>query len=30
MINYKPENVKIDEALIQTCIEKGVNFFDTA
>lgn len=30
MINYKPENEKIDEALIRTCIEKGVNFFDTA
>lgn len=30
MINYKKENEKADEELIRTCLENGVNFFDTA
>jgi aryl-alcohol dehydrogenase-like predicted oxidoreductase len=30
MINYKPENVDIDDAIVKKCLDSGVNFFDTA
>jgi len=30
MINYKPENADIDDAIIQKCIDAGINYFDTA
>lgn len=30
MINYKAENVEIDDAVISRCLEHGINFFDTA
>lgn len=30
MINYKPENTDVDDAIIQKCLDSGINFFDTA
>lgn len=30
MINYKPENAAVDDAIIKTCIDSGINYFDTA
>ena len=30
MINYKPENVDVDDGLIVKCLQNGINFFDTA
>jgi aryl-alcohol dehydrogenase-like predicted oxidoreductase len=30
MINYKPENVALDDSIILKCLESGINFFDTA
>ena len=30
MINYKPEDEEVNVAIIKTCIDAGVNFFDTA
>ena len=30
MINNKEVNQEIDHAVIKRCLEKGINFFDTA
>lgn len=30
MVNNKQANKEIDHALIKKCLERGINFFDTA
>lgn len=30
LLNFKPETVALDEELIRTCLEHGINHFDTA
>ena len=30
MVNSHPDRVDIDDAIVARCLERGINFFDTA
>ena len=30
MVNSSPDRIDIDDSIVAKCLEKGINFFDTA
>jgi aryl-alcohol dehydrogenase-like predicted oxidoreductase len=30
MVNFAPNKVDLDDRIVAKCLEKGINFFDTA